>query len=141
MWVLDCSCGRKSVNRTVLVVGPDLGFVFWLGRALDQAGYEAFPARSAYAAAETVSDFHLRPSLVILAAPVPGSNELIAGLRQSQRHLCVLYLAESANDGTHLIADKVYPRPTELTEEAKADLLKIISAVLVDNPVAADHSG
>ena len=128
-----------AVNRTVLVIGSDLGFVFWLGRALDQAGYEAFPARSVDAAAETVSDFHLSPALVILTASLPGSNELIQDLKRSQGPLRVLFLAETAN-GSHVIADNVYPRPSEMTEESKAELLKAVSAVLVDNPVPADNS-
>ena len=32
--------------KTVLVIDSDLGFVFWLGRGLDQAGYPSFPAKS-----------------------------------------------------------------------------------------------
>ena len=31
--------------RTILIVDSDLGFVFWLGRALHDAGYEALPAK------------------------------------------------------------------------------------------------
>ncbi len=128
------------MNRTVLIVGPDLGFVFWLGRALDEAGYEAFPARTVDAAAETVSDFHLNPGLVILTASMQGSDELIAELRRSQQHLRVLYLAEAANNATHFIADRVYPRPAEMTEKAKAELLEAVSTILMDNSVAADSS-
>jgi DNA-binding response OmpR family regulator len=133
------SCGRNAVNRTVLLVGPDLGFVFWLGRALDQAGYEAFPARDLAAAAETVSEFHLTPGLLILTASIPGSKELIADLKRLHEQVRVLCLAEAVG-GNHVAADGVYPRPAAMTEAAKAELLKVISAVLVDNPVAADNS-
>jgi hypothetical protein len=31
--------------KTVLLVDSDLGSVFWLGHALDSAGYEALPAK------------------------------------------------------------------------------------------------
>ena len=31
--------------RSILIVDSDLGFVFWLGRALHDAGYEALPAK------------------------------------------------------------------------------------------------
>src|SRR5260370_6183096 len=33
-------------TRTVLIVDRELGFVFWLSQALDEAGYRAFPAKS-----------------------------------------------------------------------------------------------
>lgn len=126
------------MNRTVLVIGPDLGFVFWLCRALDQAGYDAFPARGAGAAAETVSDFHLSPGLVILTASMLGSYELIAHLKELE-DVRVLRLAEPGN-GNRVAADKVYPHPAEMTAEARSELLKAVSAVLVDNPIPADNS-
>ena len=118
----------------VLVIGPNLGFVFWLGRALDHAGYEAFPARTVDAAAETISDFHLIPELVILTASMPRSNELIADLKRLREDVRVLRLAEPG-DGNNLPSS-----PTQMTEEGKAVLLKAVSAVLVDNRVVANNS-
>ena len=126
------------MNRTVLVIGPDLGFVFWLCRALDRAGYDAFPARGVDAAAHTALDFHLSPGLVILTASIPGSNELIAELKQFQEDLRVLRLAAPAG-GNHS-ADKVYSRPAGMSEETKTELLKAVSAVLADNLVPTDNS-
>jgi hypothetical protein len=138
-WKTDCSGACSSVNKTVLVIGPDLGFVFWLGQTLDRAGYEAFPARSAAAAAETVTEFHLHPGLVILTTWIEGANELIAELRRSQEHRRVLYLAGPTNHG-NVVADKIYPRPAEMTERAKAELLEAVSTTLADTSVIAENS-
>jgi CheY-like chemotaxis protein len=70
----------------ILIVSDDLAFVFWLGRALDDAGYEAWPARNVENAAallEELSDF---PDLLVLDPETPGANRLIERL-SPQRHL------------------------------------------------------
>ena len=123
------------MNRRVLVIGPDLEFVFWVCRALDQSGCEAFPARSVEAAAETVSEFHVSPNLVILTAHLPDAANLIASLRQAQENLRVVRLAGlGEEDG--MTVDGVHPRPADRTEKAKAELLKVVCHAWERQPIS-----
>ena len=36
------------MDTSILLIDSDLGLLFWLGRILDHAGYQAFPARSVH---------------------------------------------------------------------------------------------
>jgi DNA-binding response OmpR family regulator len=120
----------------VLVIGPDLGFVFWLGRALDQAGYDAYPARSIEAAAETMTEFHLSPGLAILSGSLPGAPEFIEDLRRSHGELRVLKLARAGNSNNHnLLVDHVCPLPADMTEESKIALINLIGGMVEGNHV------
>src|SRR5689334_22613800 len=70
--------GRSMVRggmTTIILVDSDLGFAFWLGRALDGDGYNAFPARSGSSALELLSSIDTVPSLIILGSIEPGSAD------------------------------------------------------------------
>jgi hypothetical protein len=125
---------RTAVTRTVLIIGADLAMVFWVGRTLDEAGYDAYPARSVEAAQETLSEFHLSPDLVIVAGTLEGVAALVAGLRQANEGLRVLAL--DSGKGRHAEADGVHPSPNRGNEEARAELLQTVSAVFAGNAVS-----
>ena len=114
------------MNRTVLILGRDLELVFWVGRTLDEAGYDAYPARSVEAAEEVVSEFHLSPALVILAGSLPGGAELITNIRKANEGLRVLAFSGSGND-RYPDVDRVYPCPESRTETEKAELLRVVA--------------
>lgn len=76
--------------RTVLIVDRELGFVFWLGQALDRAGYQALPAKSCEDAAELIQQLNVEIHLLIVGHSLPGADAFADALRQSQGHLKVI---------------------------------------------------
>src|SRR5882724_4454329 len=61
-------------TRSVLIVDRDLGFVFWLGRALDDAGYQALPAKGIGDATELLGHMNLEIDLLIVSPSMPGAR-------------------------------------------------------------------
>ena len=78
--------------KTALIVGADLGFGFWLGRGLDQARYEAFPAKTVSDAAALIAELRLEVDLLVLDPALPDAAELIESLRRSNERLRVVAL-------------------------------------------------
>src|SRR5690348_2605615 len=78
--------------KTALIVGADLGFGFWLGRGLDQARYEAFPAKTISDAAALIAELRLEVDLLVLDPALPDAAELIESLRRSNERLRVVAL-------------------------------------------------
>jgi hypothetical protein len=75
---------NKKGTTAVLIVDTDLRFTFWLGQALDAAGYEAVPAISAHAASELIAEHGLTATLLIIDPALPGALPFLGRLRQTQ---------------------------------------------------------
>jgi len=99
LWPTDCyaEADQGSVKTAILLIDCELAFVFWLGRALDKAGYEAFPARSIPDAVKLMAELHLSVGLVILNCSLPGAADFIAELRGTQKFVKIIALVEDAN--------------------------------------------
>jgi DNA-binding response OmpR family regulator len=123
------------VDKAILLIDTDLGFLFWLGQALDRAGYEAFPARSIPDAIALLADFHLTVGSVILNCLLPGADRFIATLRQSQNYLKVISLAEDEHEPVPGI-DAVFCKPSEINERSKAELVRMVQKVVATTSVA-----
>ena len=68
---------------TVLIVDGDLGFVFWLGQALDSAGYLALPANDTRSALKLIQEHKIRVDILVIDPLLPNAFSLIATLRQA----------------------------------------------------------
>jgi DNA-binding response OmpR family regulator len=68
--------------KTVLIVDEDLGFVFWLGRLLNETGYQAWPARSGAEASALLSEIGIELDLLVIN---PNSTDAAAFI-EDQRH-------------------------------------------------------
>ena len=77
-------------TKTVLIIDPELGFVFWLGQALDRAGYQALPAKNCEDAAELLKLLNVEIHLLIVGHSVAGAGAFAESLRQAQGHLKVI---------------------------------------------------
>jgi DNA-binding response OmpR family regulator len=75
---------RASV-ATVLIVDADLGFVFWLGRLLADAGFDSIPARNPDDACELLQKMQVRADVLIIDPCCPGAASLIAALRDREQ--------------------------------------------------------
>ena len=78
--------------KTALIVDPDIGFGFWLGRGLDQSHYQSFPAKSVVDATALLDELRLQVDLLILNPALPDTAKLIESLRRSNDELRVVAL-------------------------------------------------
>jgi DNA-binding NtrC family response regulator len=85
---MEISEGRREPERksgaTILLVDPDLGFVFWLGQALDSAGYNALPAESVRSAQELIREHKVAVDILVIDPLLPDAFAFISHLRQSR---------------------------------------------------------
>jgi len=135
---MDCSNLRSHVKKAIVLIDSDLGFLFWLGQALDHAGYEAFPARNMPDVLEIISEFHLTLTLAIVNGALPGAEALVRQLRETNPGLPVLWLVDSPDLPVPDISDDtLYSdciKPAHLTEDAKTDLLRRVHNILQPRP-------
>ena len=69
---------------TVLIIDNDLGFIFWLGQILNDAGYAALPAKSASEAVHLMSENNIEADLLIINPSLSGVVRLAEELRRSR---------------------------------------------------------
>ncbi len=81
--------------KTVLIVDSDLGFVFWLGKALDAHSYTALPAKSVPDAALLIMQLNLTVDVLVIDVALPGAPDFITALHRSQKDVRVI----STQDG------------------------------------------
>ena len=62
---------------TVLIINNDIGFTFWLGQTLNEAGYATLPARGVSDAVELLSEHKVQPDLLIINPASPGVLDLM----------------------------------------------------------------
>lgn len=122
--------GAVTLKTAVLLIDSDLGFVFWLGRQLDRAGYEAFPARSVPDARKLIAELHLSVGLVILSDTVSGAADFISNLRHVQKCLKIILLVEDTDQKNRLGADAQCVKPDRIRENSIAEWLQIAQRVL-----------
>jgi hypothetical protein len=72
----------KGITIAILLVDPDLGFVFWLGHTLDSAGYNAIPAKDVDAALELLEEHKLAVDILVIDPLLPDAFAFIAHLRR-----------------------------------------------------------
>ncbi len=113
---------------TVLLVDTDLGFTFWLGRALDNAGFEALPAKSIWDGMALIDEYQLSVDVLVLNPELPGADRLVTFLRHS-RDVKVIATNSNVASGFPEV-DAVLPRPRDFDDERKAEWLRLIQTLL-----------
>jgi DNA-binding NtrC family response regulator len=84
---------RTSKTKNILIVDPDLGFVFWLGQLLDSSGsYQVLPAKSVTDAKVLIARLSVEVDLLVIGQTLEDSEHLVDNLRQSRNELPVIYL-------------------------------------------------
>lgn len=76
--------------NTVLIADHDLGFVFWLGKTLGEAGYQCLPAKSVSDAAQLAARFEI--NVLVVNPALAGVEDFVRSLRLSQGQLEVIAL-------------------------------------------------
>src|SRR4029077_1698104 len=94
----DSSLGHLRSNtdivKTVLLVDDNLGFAFWLGQALDRAGYETWPARSVPAAESLLKEVPLAIDLLVINATLPLAPAFATNLCRTRTDFKVIAVYE-----------------------------------------------
>lgn len=81
---------KGNKRRTILLLDSDLGFTFWLGHALDAAGYSAIPAKDVRAASGLICEHRLSIDTLVIDPFLADVFPFVAWLRQSQPGLNVV---------------------------------------------------
>jgi hypothetical protein len=135
MWTLNCS-KLPNVNTPVLVIDGDLGFAFWLTKALDCAGYQAFPAKTAQDASILLSEIPMNLGLLVLTGTPPEADSFLTHLRRQHRDLRVICLLEDDEAGEPpFLVDTHFRKPTGRTEYDLAEILAVIDRMFASEPV------
>jgi DNA-binding response OmpR family regulator len=125
------------MDGAILLIDQDLGLLFWLGRVLDHAGYQAFPARTVPDALALLGELHLTIGMLILDCSLPGAENLITALRKSRRFLRVVCLSADPHHTCVRGADVLCSKPVRFSERSKSKWLKAVFEALSASSVAS----
>ena len=117
-------------SKTILITDGDLGFVFWLGQLLDDAGYQALPARSSADAIALQDQFHLKIDLLILNPSLVGMREFTETVCRSQEHMRIMAITDEREESSAaLVANALRRKPSVRDTTSKLEWLAAIEEV------------
>ena len=123
--------------KTILILDHNVGFVFWLGKILGEAGHQAIPALDIQEASTLIGSLGLTLDVLIMNPAAQGAAEFIVTLRREHEGLRVIAAVEDPAETRITIAevDGVGRRPPFVT-----DIQNLISGALVTAEEAAIQS-
>lgn len=118
--------------KTILIIDDDLGFVFWLGRLLTDAGYNALPAKEVEAARSLLGELHCGIDLLIVNPSLPGLTDFADALRQSSTNVKVIALLGGEKQSPNQLrnADMVAQKPLQTDTAADTLWIKTVERAL-----------
>ena len=108
---------------TILVLDDSLGFLWWLGQSLGNAGYQVLPAQSPREARAWVTSRRIKTDVLIVDLALPGAVEFTQSL-QAKWHPRVIALADAQGSDhrpAFLEVDGIGWRPAGLVADQKAE--------------------
>ena len=124
--------------QTILVVDNDLGFIFWLGQALRQGGYEVLPARTVADARTLISQFLPDLDLLIINFALPEAPEFVRTLRRGQGQVKVIALArETEPSAEYCPLLEAVLRADEISDVSITKHLQLVHDVLASHEASA----
>jgi hypothetical protein len=125
--------------KNVLIIDNDLGFVFWLGQALDAAGYETLPAKGITEAVSLLAELKVRIDVLIVRCTLNGAGDFARAFRASQKgYLKTIALVDETDGHGERMKDwdgwQLKPRMPDIL--ARNTFLSLVQGVLsLDTPV------
>ena len=125
--------------KNVLIIDNDLGFVFWLGQALDAAGYETLPAKGITEAVSLLAELKVRIDVLIVRCTLTGAGDFARAFRASQKgYLKTIALVDETDGHGDRMHDwdgwQLKPRMPDTL--ARNTFLSLVQGVLsLDTPV------
>jgi len=122
--------------KTVLVVDQDLGFVFWVGRALDAMHYFAVPAKSVLDAALLIMQLDLKKvDLLMINLELTGGYDFISAMHRLLPDIRVIGIADDPLKPVNMIGvDAVRPRPDVADEAVRMEWMGWIENLMARSP-------
>jgi len=131
------SVGGHPLATTVLIVDHDLGFVFWLGHALDGLGYSALPAKTIADAALLIMQLDLKVDVLLINVSLPGAAEFAAAVHRNQPQVKVIGILETHTRATTMPGVSIaHYKPATTDHLAKAEWIECIEGVLTSTVVS-----
>ena len=126
-------CSPKT-EKTVLIVDDDLGFAFWLGQALDRAGFQTWPARSVASAESLLQEMKLRVDLLLIAASLPQAHDFAARMESFHSDLKVIAVYDDIDRVVEQFArdGAVRQKPQAIDSAMESDWVKLVADTLVN---------
>ena len=118
-----------SPVKTVLVVDHHLGFLFWLGTTLENAGYNVVPAVSIPKAHTLLSALTLVPDLLIISPTSLDSADFISMMRSDWPALRVVG-----------VVDEDMPEESRIPVEVDRWVRKPLGAIIVEGAILDQSS-
>jgi hypothetical protein len=145
-WRWNCT-GQSSFDlrvfepisvKKVLIIDSDLGFVFWLGQALDAAGYDTLPAKGITEAHSLLSELHIKIDVLMLRRTLRGAEEFASDLRYVQNgQLRTIALTEEGDERVDSLSgwDGWQVKPRLPDSNARKIFLSLVQGVLATGTV------
>jgi hypothetical protein len=123
--------GTERNEAAILLIDSDVGFIFWLGKALDLAGYESLPAINIRAATELIEEHRLITDILVIDPFVQGALPFLFHLRQSHPSLkAVAALPVESEKLPDLSGfEAIRRKPTRLTGDAASEWVDLIDSL------------
>jgi hypothetical protein len=114
--------------NTILILDRDIGFVFSLGRMLDNAGYAALPARNVADAAALMEQVSLEIDLLVLDPSLEGAVAFARKVLDTQGRLKTIATMAGHGDSYAAFpeADARLAKPEAWDEAARAEWVSTI---------------
>jgi DNA-binding response OmpR family regulator len=122
------------MDRTILLIERDLGYAFWLGRNLDHAGFQTFPARTVADAASLLRELHLTVDILMLDCQLPGAVEFVSTLRSSRRSFKMICLNGDLDHRCRRGTAAFCRKPVELREHRRTEWAEEFREMLLCAP-------
>jgi len=129
---------------TLLIVDNDVGFLWWLGELLTEAGYSAIPALNCNQAIAAIKKFALKVNLLLVNPALTGVVGFVRSLEASQTHLRIILIQESSSGASGLASpgfryDATLTRPSGWEPITRDDWLRKLRTLVQQLETA--HSG
>jgi hypothetical protein len=118
------------MDGAILLIDNDLGQAFRLGRALDHAGFQTFPARTIADAIDLLSRLHLTVDILLLDCNLLGAEEFIGVLQSGRRVPRVICLNRNVHSCIRG-ADMASRAPADLSDDSIAQWVREIREMLL----------
>lgn len=130
---------ERKLRATIFLVDSDLGFVFWLGQALDSAGCWALPAKDVSSAVELLTEYRLAVDILVINPFLPDAFSFISQLRLSQPALHVIAAIPTDWEKFPPLTgvDAVIRKPNHLTVLALLQWINLIRDFLAESSAAS----
>jgi DNA-binding NtrC family response regulator len=105
--------GLDVRHERILIVDPDLGFLFWLGQTLNTAGYAALPAKGMREACALVKELSVRVDLLFVFPWMTGVDTFVNRFRSRHEGCIVIALCRELDVPLYMLehVDKCWAKP------------------------------